>query len=68
MFNHEENPSRTVNSGPRFWGCSCGAEYELVRGSNVNYRTCCYRIMGLKNGCDIYGSTDLPGNDPKILD
>lgn len=52
----------------KFWGWTCGPTFSLeIDGSN-EMRTCCYRIMGLKNHCDQYSAGDLPGRNPTIQD
>lgn len=64
------NPDNSANGGgdsPRFFGWSCGESYELVPNSGNYFRTCCYRIMGIENGCSQYPTGDLPGRNPKIL-
>ena len=54
--------------GNKFWGWTCGPAYTLSLNEGNEIRTCCYRIMGLKNHCDEYPADDLPGTNPKLLD
>ena len=49
----------------RFWGWSCGGTYQLEPGGEL-YRTCCYYIIWLNNGCGEYLDSELPGSNPHI--
>jgi len=62
-FVNKINGSKQVSS-KRFWGWSCGSAGNTTGSDCV--RSCCYYILGIRNGCDVYDCNNLPGRNPKI--
>lgn len=55
---------QNFNTNPEdrtFWGWECGTEYSIEPGSC--WVTCCYYVLWISTGCDIYNCNSAPGNN-----
>lgn len=61
-----DNSDDDTSPSGRFWGWSCGPQWEANPGSGQTYRVCCYYIVWRENGCDVYSNSALPGANPRL--